>query len=149
MAKNLYIKLQSPVVELEVKTKDCSGKEESLLVGFKRYDIKVSEDKLKTFLSLIEKDESTSKEYLNGFIKGEVSYLKNVQLDIEEDGVVKPILVKDTRDVAFPDIWKTAEECLGGLLDLYLMSSPWRVPFITTLQKAMYNVDLDSLNIKN
>jgi len=150
MAKHLYVKLQSPTVELEVIAKDSTGNQEKVLVGFKRYNIEESQKRLDSFKDLVEKETSSSFGLLDNFLKEEIVYLKNISFDVEEEEKTVSITIKDTREESLREgLWETREICLETLLNLFLSSSPWRLPFITTLQKALYNVDFDSLNLKN
>lgn len=47
MTKKLFVKLQTPSIELKVKATDASGTTSEVLVGFKRYDLSQLEAKFK------------------------------------------------------------------------------------------------------
>jgi hypothetical protein len=153
MAKKLYIKLQTPVIELSIEAKDASGIQDTLLIGYKRFEITESKDKLEQCQKLIlaEENDSSKVSDLNNFVKSNISYLKNVNLEISNDeDKLDKLSIDDTRLVLPNDtLWESADECLDVLLDAYLASFPWRVSLILGMQKALLNVDLSEDKTKN
>lgn len=148
MAKQLFVKLQTPVIELVITATDASGKKESITGGFKRYDEKTSEGLLKTFNEVY--GASQKEEELLAFVKQNVLYLKNVKLEIVEDGKTTELVVKDTREAAaVTELWTTPEECLTLLLDTFMASAPWRLEITLSVQKALYNINLEDSRLKN
>lgn len=153
MAQKLYIKLQTPTIELTVKAKDVSGAKESIIVGFNRYEVKESQDKLTKLQELLaEANDNPTLTTLDNFIKNEVVYIKQAKLELadSETGRSSDLVIADTR-IAKPNdsLWVTPDECLAVLLDLYLSSSPWRLSLILALQKALFNNDYSDAEIKN
>jgi len=158
MAKQLFVKLQTPVIELTIKAKDSSGATDKIVVGFKRYKLEEAEKELTTFQELLEqqiedmKDGSLASKEIDAYIKSQVIYIKQAKLEIydsENDKTIE-LVVPDTRK-AKPndDFWGTSDECLAALLDLYLSAAPWRSSLITALQKALLNVDYEAEQLKN
>jgi len=156
--KQLYVRLQTPVIELTVKAKDSSGANDKIVVGFKRYNLEEAEKQLKEFQEVIEQQledmqEGTAiSEEVNSFIKDKVVYIKQAKLEIydtEADKTVE-LVIPDTRK-AKPneDFWESPDECLDALLDLYLSAAPWRSSLITALQKALLNMDYEAEQLKN
>lgn len=179
MSVKIYIKLQSPSVELKVQAQDCSGAKDSIVVGFKRYDITESKAKatelqrlqtqlyLNTLVDLNKQyklanleqtaiadspeiSEEEAISSINKFIKDEILYIKDVSLTIEEDGKSKELKVADTR-TAKPNepLWVLPEECLSVLVDSFLESAPYRGSLIQAQQKALANVEFKDGEIKN
>lgn len=147
MALQLYVKLQTPTIELPVKVKDSSGAKDSILAGFKRYPIHESQAKLDTLSELIraESDEEADHSEINKMVKSELVYLKQIKLDLEEDGRAKELAIPDTKSVKpHAGLWETSDECLAVLLDLYLNSAPYRLALILTMQKAFINSDFSA-----
>jgi len=107
---NIYVKLQTPVIELPVSAKDAIGQTDSFIAGFKRYEIDEAREKLKALEELQKqvflnntKDLKAQYNYLNhessstvteeptmteaeankailAFIKDEISYLLKVEV---------------------------------------------------------------------
>jgi len=158
MAKQLFVKLQTPSIELSIKAKDSSGAKDSIIIGFTRYPLKEAEKELKIFQELLEeqleelKEGNLEPEAIDKFIKSKVLYIKQAKLEIHDNETGKDIelIVPDTRK-AKPndDFWETTDECLAALLDLYLSASPWRSSIITAIQKALLNVDYEDGQLKN
>jgi hypothetical protein len=181
MAINIYVKLQTPVVELTIEAKDASGKKDKFVAGFKRYEINEANSKLKELEYLqkqiylnnkeildqkyeyltstkVEQNDTVKAEIteeaadkaINEFIKGEISYLKNVTVDIVDNGVAKELKIADTRTVKPNEpLWGTPEECLSVLVDSFLACAPFRGSLITMQQKALFNLDYKDAEIKN
>lgn len=150
MALKVFVKLQTPTIELKVEAKDASGVKDSILVGFKRYEIKQTEAKLKALQETLENIEDTSK--LEEAIKAEVVYIKQAKVTLfdEEKKTEKELLVQDTRTAKLVEtLWENSDECLAVLLDLYLSSSPYRVSFMSGMQKALINSDFENAEAKN
>lgn len=127
MSVKIFVKLQSPSVELKVQAQDCSGAKDSIVVGFKRYDIIESKAKaerlqdlqtqlyLNTMVELSEQyklvnidnetkasatpriSEKEALESISQFIKDEILYIKDVNLTIEDNGIAKELKIADTR----------------------------------------------------
>jgi hypothetical protein len=155
MALQLYVKLQTPTIELQVKAKDASGTKDSLVVGFKRYDLKETEGKFKALQSILEdiQDENNlNSETLNKFIKDEIVYLKSVKVEVydKEKETTKELSIVDTRTTKpVETLWETPDDCLDVLLGYYLASAPYRVSLISAMQKALLNNDYESAEVKN
>jgi hypothetical protein len=180
MSVKIFVKLQSPSVELKVQAQDCSGAKDSIVVGFKRYDIVESKARaeklqdlqtqlyLNTMVELSEQyklvniDNETKpsatpriseEEALNSisqFIKDEILYIRDVNLTIEDTGIIKELKIADTRS-AKPNepLWGTPEECLSVLVDSFLESAPYRGSLIAAQQKALANLEIKDGEIKN
>jgi len=157
MAQKLCIKLQAPTIELKVQAKDVSGAKDSMLVGFKRYEIKESQERIEKLQELLKATEGTvsndpSMIALDNYVKSEIVYLKNVNLDLvdEATGKSNALSIQDTRSAKPNDsLWGSADECLVVLLDLYLSSAPWRLSLILAAQKALFNADYSEEAAKN
>lgn len=150
----LYVKLQTPTIELKVTAKDASGATSSMVVGFKRYETEEGDDKIKILQDALTEygEEEGTSENLDNFIKNEIVYLKKVELEVgKEDGKNSPDLhIPDTRR-AKPNetFWGSSEECLSVLVDLFLASQPWKVSLIASQQKALMNNDYGDALTKN
>lgn len=93
-----------------------------------------------------------TKKKLDNFIKNQIVYLKDINglIRIDADGKEKEFSVSDTRTVKpIETLWGTPEECLSVLVDSFLESAPYRVSFISGVQKALSNVDYQDGEIKN
>jgi len=153
MAK-LSVKLQKPTIELPVKAKDAAGEVDTIKVGFKRYEQKDSQAKLKKLQEILkaeEENEELTTEQLDRAIAEEIVYIKDVNLELEDDNnKVKKVHIADTRTATpIPTLWETSEECLAVLTELYLASSPYRVGLLSASMKALVNSDFASGEIKN
>lgn len=180
MSVRIFVKLQSPSVELKVQAQDCSGAKDSIFVGFKRYDIVESKAKaeqlqdlqtqlyLNTMVDLAEQyklvnmenetkasaapriSEQEAISSISAFIKGEILYVKDINLTIEDNGIAKELKVADTR-TAKPNepLWVSPEECLSVLVDSFLESAPYRGSLIAAQQKALANLEIKDGEIKN
>jgi len=152
----LYVKLQTPTVELAINAKDSSGAKDNIIVGFKRYEANESTTQLtslgKLFLEQSEKEvteiDTTD---LDIFIKSQIVYIRQAHLLlIDEDDKKTALDVMDTRKAKpVADRWETPEECLDALLDLYLASAPWRSALNIGLRKALTNAEFDEDALKN
>lgn len=150
----LFIKLQTPTIELKVTAKDASGAKDNFLVGFKRYELKETDAKLKALQEIMEeatKGDSLVQTELDKFIKNEIVYLKQIRLDlVDEKGNPKEYNIQDTRSVKpYETLWESPDECLAVLLEMYLASAPYRVSLIASLYKALLNNDYSEAEAKN
>lgn len=154
MAAKLFIKLQTPTIELKVSAKDAAGTKDSFVAGFKRYELATAQTKLEQLQEIFEsvsKGTSLDSKELNTFIKNEIVFLKQIKLDLaDENGSSKELSIADTRTVKPNEgLWESADECLAVLLDMYLGSAPYRLSLITALQKALLNNDYSEAEVKN
>ena len=154
MATKLFIKLQTPTIELKLTAKDSSGVSDSFFAGFKRYDLDDAQKKieqLEAVFSSAKETASLNQKELNSFIKNEVIYLKGITLELaNEDGSFKNYPIADTRTAKpYEGLWESPEECLAVLLDMYLSSAPYRLSFITALNKALFNAEYSDGEAKN
>ncbi len=154
--KQLYVKLQTPIIELPVKAKDSSGAKDSIVIGFKRYKIEESEKLLQDFQELLknqlEAGEVSDSTEANTFIKSMVVYIKQAKPVIYDSETEKEVelSIMDTRK-AKPNegLWEDADSCLDALLELYLSSAPWRSSLINAMTKALLNVNYEEESLKN
>lgn len=155
--KQLFVKLQTPTIELTVKAKDSSGAKDSAVFGFVRTNLEESDKELKVFAELLDEQLENAKEGVintkdvNEFIKSKILYLKQAKLEVYDEDTDKTVelQIPDTRKAKKnEDFWEDAGECLIALLDLYLSASPWRSSIINALQKALVNVDYEE-DLKN
>ena len=155
MALQLYVKLQTPTIELQVKAKDASGSKDTFIVGFKRYDLKETEGKfisLQDILEDVQNENNLNSDALNKFVKAEIVYMKAAKLELYDNikDTTKELSVPDTRTAKpVETLWETSDECLAVLLDLYLASAPYRVSLISAMQKALLNNDYSEGELKN
>lgn len=153
MSIRIYAKLQTPTIELKVSAKDAAGIKDSITVGFKRYEVKQSQEKLvalQELLTTLQAESSEDSEILNAFVKSEVVYIKQVKLDLEEDGKSKELLIQDTRSTKpIAGLWDDSDGALDVLTNLYLASSPYRLALILATQKALFNGDYSDAELKN
>jgi len=152
----LYVKLQTPCIEIKVKAKDSSGAVDALLVGFKRYESKKATKELTILQGLFEdqmgkQDEDIDTTELDIYIKSQVIYIKQANLILlDEEGKQSTLVVPDTRKAKqVADRWESSEDCLDVLLSLYLASAPWRLAFNGSLQKALANANYQDELLKN
>ncbi|MCK9622888.1 MAG: hypothetical protein M0R47_20425 [Methylobacter sp.] len=143
MAKQFYIKLQSPFIEMPVEAEDASGKVSSLLVGFKRYPTKEVEVKLNSFKDL------TEDQYVE-YLKNEILYIKNAVLEVYDGGVyVEDLVIEDTRTAKPNEFFQEADNVLVVLLEYYLSSAPWKNSLFSAFIKSLYNVSFKEAELKN
>jgi len=154
--KKLFVKLQVPVIELKVTAKDASGARDNLVVGFKRYETVESDKQLKLFQEALQDQIDSIKNEVEStvtedFIKKNIVYLRNLELELlDEDDKPSRLSVNDTRKAKpVTDLWENPEECLETLLDLLLASAPYKSVLISSLQKALVNVDYEDDTVKN
>lgn len=152
--KKIYVRLQEPTIELVVKGVDGSGKTAKTTVGFRRYDLDGSSEKLKE-LDQIRQDirdksegETDSSKIdaseLDKFIQDNVLYFLNESLITEdEQGRLGKLGIKDTRTVKpIEGFWETPEECKTFILEGYLNSAAWRFSFSESLTRALMNTEI-------
>lgn len=133
MAKKLYVKLQTPSVELPLTVRDAGGKEATLHVGFRRYDIKDMEAKVAEWQKYDDMDKVLEKEII---------YFLNAEVEIEEDNEISSYIVKDTRVEPKNDgLWNNEKECLALLLSKYMNSLPWKNGMFELFNKTLTNMD--------
>lgn len=152
MAVKLFVKLQTPTIELKVEAKDVSGSKEYINIGFKRYEIKEAEAKIEQLKTVSEDFKNLDTNEVIKFIKNEVVYIKQAKVELFDDelNLPKDLVISDTRTVKPNEgLWGTPDECLAVLLDLYLASAPWRLSLIIALQQALINVDYKEAELKN
>lgn len=160
----IYLKLQTPTIELPIVTKDSTKAKDNCLVGFKRYEIKDSQKKMTAFQEVFkeyreaqEKDadnpfvETRFSDKLNEIISGEIVYIKNMSLQVEDDaGKVSEFKISDTRTAKpLEGAWNSPEECLSFCIELFLNSAPYRSAVMNQLMKALSNMDFDEAETKN
>ncbi len=153
MSVRIFAKLQTPVIELKVSAKDAAGNKDSILVGFKRYEVKQGQDKLillQEHLNSAHADSSIDSQALDTFVKSEIVYIKQAKLDLEEDGKAKELIIQDTRTTKpIAGLWDDSDGALDVLTNLYLCSSPYRLALILATQKALFNSDYSEAETKN
>lgn len=150
----IFIQLQTPVIELEVKSeKDPSGESGKIRVGFKRYDAFAGQKKFAEVLNALqeaEKEDSQEESFkkLLEIVSREVEYICKAVVKVQE-GVSTKELTVDTRKPP-TDLWASNEEAVSELLKMYLSSTPWRGNFLSTMFDSFSNRDLSDLaEIKN
>lgn len=152
----LYVKLQTPIIELPVEAKDASGAYAKIIVGFKRYTKSEVLDKMKE-LETTQADIQEASFDFNAYeakvlqeLKQDILYLKDVSIDIfNDDGTFNFTLeIKDTRTPPPSSFWGDEKECLSVLVDQFLNSTPWRDSFIEVRQQAWINKYQDD-KVKN
>lgn len=161
MKRQLYVKLQTPSIELTVEGIDGGGRKASVLVGFRRFEIAEASDKLEELEALrkevqdqIEagtKDKELDTSGLDKFLASNVLYFLNEELlTVDENGKQGKLKIKDSR-LAPPeeDFWETPEECKEVILGMYLNSLAWRTGFSLKLQDALVNTQISDDQIKN
>ena len=179
MSKKLYVKLQTPTIELSLTATDSSGTVDKLAVGFKRPERKVADALYEKFADLSDTyikqllgqplDEKGTKEnqftvehtleskeevteQISSMIRDSIVYLKSAKvMTIDEEKETESVLtIPDTRK-AKPneDFWEDADECLAALLDMYLDAAPWRSSLTSAYQKSLLNVDTSEAKRKN
>lgn len=148
MAKQLFVKLQAPTIELKVQAEDSSGLGAEMFVGFKRYNIDDAQVKLEEYKDSFS---SSDEDAPIKFIKKQIVYIKGATLEMyDDDKLVETIAVTDTRTAKpLESFWGSPEECLAVLLDYYFQSLPWKNSFFNAINKALLNVDIKDGAIKN
>ena len=161
MARQLYVRLASPTIELTVEGVDGGGKKAFIVAGFKRYPIKEAAFKLQELDKLREEinaqveaevsDTELDTSRLDAFLKDNVVYLLDeTLLTLDGSGKEGKLKIKDTR-LASPeeDFWETPEECKDFILDMYLDSLAWRLGFSNKLSDALINTKFEEAQLKN
>ena len=153
MTIRIFAKLQTPTIELKVQALDAAGTKDSILVGFKRYEITQAQVKLlalQELLSNIKDDSDADQKVLDAFVKEEIVYIRQAKLDLEEDGKNKELIIQDTRTTKpIAGLWEDSDGAIDALTDLYLASSPYRLALILATQKALFNSDFSGEERKN
>jgi hypothetical protein len=146
MAKKLFVKLQTPSIELKVKATDASSATSEILVGFKRYDLSQLEAKFKE-----QTPDSTDTNADFNFISKEVIYIKNAVLEIydEKGEYLEDLVVADTRTVEPNEFFQTPAEALVVLLEHYMGSNPWKNSLFEAYRDALVNVSYKEAELKN
>lgn len=133
MAKKLYVKLQTPSIELPLTVKDAGGKEATLRIGFKRYDIKDMEGKIAEWQKL---------DNMEDVLENEILYLLNAEVEIDEDDIISTYVIKDTRtEKKNEGLWDDEKGCLALLLKKYMNSLPWKNGMFEVFNKTLSNMD--------
>lgn len=150
MAKKLFVKLQSPSVEIKVTSAESADNQtSSIIVAFKRYPVDKIQAKLDTFTEAAKLSEEAAVE----FIKSEILYIKDASVDIYDDSTfefIETIKVEDTRTAQpVADFWEDSDSCLTVLTDNYLLSAPWKSAFSDAFIKAVINRDFKEAEVKN
>lgn len=161
-----FLSLQTPTVELTVTGSDPAGKQSSILVGFKRYELEEAQARLDAFSEAnkpledlgkleedgVEIDKSTWREAstqvraaINDMLREEIVYFRNIQLSEEVPGrsgeYRKGLLIADSRN--FKDEAVLAgKSCLDFLLDMHLASSLWRNALVSSMMSSISNIKL-------
>jgi len=145
----LSLKLQSPTIEIPITAVDSANNKDNIIIAFYRYDLKESRNKLQEFqdiLSHMENNDLTESEEFTTFVTEGISYIRNIKLD----NGAEEFKIKDTRVVKpLESFWKTSEECINFLLEMYLNSTPWKMSIIEGLQKALVNTNFENDQAKN
>ena len=152
--KKLHLKLQTPTVEIKLETSDVIGQKDSVLVAFKRYPSAEAKEYLKQYQKLLDGlkedlDEVILKQNtdkIREFIIGQVSYIKDVSLKIQEnDDISKKLtnlVIPDTRlEKDREGFWESSEEALETLLDMYLNADLWFSEFLIAVISSLSNAD--------
>lgn len=147
MAKKLFVKLQTPSIELKVKATDASGTTSEVLVGFKRYDLSQLEAKFKE--QTPESATDTNADF--NFISKEVIYIKNAVLEIydEKGDYLEDLVVTDTRTVEPNEFFQSPKDALDVLLTHYMGSNPWKNSLFEAYRDALVNVTYKEAELKN
>jgi len=168
MARELFVELQTPVVELVVEASDAAGTNSSIVVGFKRYiapdanstlpdegkEILLKFEALnESYLTELKKEERSIpreteiQDEIKQLVKDHILFIKGCKLpvyDSETRKLIETLKVSDTR-TAKPDkdFWETPEECLTLLAGYYLKATPWESPLFLAFQKSLLNQEID------
>ena len=157
MALKLYVKLQTPTIELKVSAKDIAGTKDSIQVGFKRYPVTEAQVKIAELQDIWKElsessDTTPDTKKFDKFLRDQIVYIKGFEGETQDstDGSVKKLSVTDTRTVKpIETLWDTPEECLVVLLDGFLECAPIRVSLQNALTKALVNTDYSEAETKN
>lgn len=86
------------------------------------------------------------------FYKKQILFIKNATLSYEkDDGTLQDVTVLDSRTVVeLEPLWKTPEECLSVLLDIYLDNSSIGGSLIQEITQYIFNLSIETTEkIKN
>src|SRR5574343_1492226 len=159
----LQLALQHDTIELPLVAKDSAKKTDTFRIGFKRYPVDESQEKLEAILAILDitKEDEDSKSddsaeaklarkqraaeqkaALDAYFADEIDYIAGFKCDaVGENGATRTIKVDDSRKVkAEPGLWATPEECLSVLVDSILASSPYRSQLLDLAFKAIGNI---------
>ena len=179
MSKKLYVKLQTPSIELDVTATDSSGEKDKIKVGFKRPEPKAANILLDKYSKLSETyvkylfgqplDEKATEENrytvdhspedieevsqaMSDMVADSIVYIKGAKvLEVDnESGASDYVTIPDTRK-AKPneDFWEDAEGCLDALLGMFLAATPWKSSLSSAYQKTLINIDTSEAKRKN
>lgn len=133
MAKKLYVKLQTPTVEMPITTMDAAGTETTMFVGFKRYDLTEIVERIAQWELL---------ESIEDLVKAEIIYIREVAVEIHDDtsDKITPYIIKDTRtEKKIDGLWDTSEECYTIVIDKLFNSPPCKTAIINTFNSIFLN----------
>ena len=150
----IFIQLQTPTVELEIKSeRDPAGNFGKIRAGFRRYDAIEGQKRYATLLdelSAAEKleDPDESLKRLHQIILQEVEYFSKAVVHVKEGTQLKELTVDTRKPPA--ELWSTSEQAVSELLMMYISSSPWRNNLLSALFNSFSNRDLaDLAEVKN
>jgi hypothetical protein len=169
-----FLASQTPVVELSVIGTDPAGRQTTILVGFKRYELEEAQERFQVYteankptadLAALEKDGVTIdpstwkevdkqvREAIDVMLRDEVVYFRNVQLwgqvPNKPSEFKKAMLIADSRTYKDEALLGTGS-CLDFLLDMHLRSALWRTALVTAMFSAISNLKLGkTAEVKN
>ena len=157
MALKLYVKLQTPTIELKVSAKDIAGTKDSIQVGFKRYPVTEAQVKIAELQDIWKElsessDTTPDTKKFDKFLRDQIVYIKGFEGETQDstDGSVKKLSVTDTRTVKpIETLWDTPEECLVVLLDMYLGSPLYRDSLYNEVVAAVFGINFKAEELKN
>ena len=153
MAKRIFVKLQTPIIELPVTAIDASWEEQTIIVGFKRYSLTELQVKIDAYNAATQATTET-----DSYLVKEISYIKNGILEAYEvdkageiipDSPVETVIVEDTRTVVPNEFFQDSASCLAVLLEKYVASAPWKNSLYKALLNALLNTTYSEDKVKN
>lgn len=151
---DIFIQLQTPTVELEVKSRrDPAGEFGKIRVGFRRYDTFSGQEKYNTLLEALRhaeeiQDPMENLKQLHELVLKEIEYIYKATVKVQEGTQLRELIV-DTRKPPV-ELWQSSEEAVSSLLRMYLSSAPWRNNLLEAMFTSFSNRDLSELaEIKN
>lgn len=133
MAKKLYVKLQTPTIEMPITAIDAAGVETTMFVGFKRYDLTEIVERIAQWELL---------DSIEDLVRAEIIYVKDISVEIEDDetGKITPYLIKDTRnEKKIEGLWDTPEDCYQLVITKLFNSPPYKLAIIDTFNNIFLN----------
>lgn len=109
-------------------------------------EFKAEKDRINHDLKVLNEEQIA---YQEAFLKKHILFIKNITLDVTEEGKTSKVII-DTRDVKpFESLWDTPEQALVVLLELYLKEPAYRDSLFKVVPKLVFGTDFEEKKLGN